>query len=220
MKSTESRIDLILGLPEPKKKSGFNHIKFFFPSGEAKSGAPLSPIVSMFQLNITQVCKDLNDTSSKYYVSGVRLPAKIFKLKVAGKTSVYRLQLGSPTIQYYIRMILLSTIDFKSYGITDDMRTSSTSDSARTESKTELKKVSNKKKSKKPSSGKKGGTNKSSSPNLDELIIPFPNTISVCSLYDIAKIHGYNKNMDIKRSTYCVFGTLSSIAIIKTIQFF
>jgi hypothetical protein len=219
MKSTESRIDLILGLPEPKKKSGYNHIKFFFPSGEAKSGAPLSPIVSMFQLNITQVCKDLNDTSSKYYISGVRLPAKIFKLKAAGKTAIYRLQLGSPTIQYYIRMILLSTIDFKRYGITDEMRTSSVNDSTRVESKTDVKNVSVKKKSKKASSGKKGGANKSSSPNLDELVIPFPNTISICSLYDIAKIHGYNKGITIKRSAFCVFGTLSSISVIKNIQF-
>jgi len=217
MKSTESRIDLILGLSDTKRRYGYDHVKFFFPAAEAKSGAPLSPIISMFQLNITQVCKDLNTQSSKSYLPGVILSAKIFKLSGSGKTSVYTIRLSSPSFKYYLNMALLSLIDFKNFGISDEMLKPY-------QTSTELSGtpvVDVKLSSKEPTTSNNniiGDDDSFSPPSDDNILVPMPTKIPLTLLYDILVIHSYNKSISSKEMAGSIFGSLRSMVKIKTIQ--
>jgi len=213
MKSTESRIDLILGLPEAKRRYGYDHVKFFFPSGEAKSGAPLSPIISMFQLNITQVCKDLNELSIKSYLQGVILPAKIFKLAGSGKTSTYTIRLSSPSLKYYLHMALLSTINFENFGISKEMLESYQSASLSDSGVGELKL------SPKSASSEASSINRSAvESQVDEISIPMPRKLPVTLLYDLLLIHSRNKTITPKTMSGSFFGSLKSMAKIRSIQ--
>lgn len=72
-------------------------IKFFFFTGEAKPTPPLGPVIAMFQLNMNQVCKDLNELSS-VFVPGLPISAKIFKTSA----KVYSIVLGFPTFKFLL----------------------------------------------------------------------------------------------------------------------
>jgi ribosomal protein L11 len=208
MKGVDSRIDLILGLPEKRKSKGYQHIKFFFPAGEAKSSGSLGPVVSMFQLNTSQVCKDLNTLSSNIYPNGVPLPVKIFKPSSVGRTSTFKIVLGCPTLKYYLRLAILSTMDLKAMGIVSP---SSEVDEVVPETGPEIAVVSQKQ----PEILENVLTD-------EEIEARVPKKIPISLLYDIVRAHSVNNTnktiSNLKSFAGSVFGTLSTMNILKKID--
>lgn len=72
--------------------------KLIFNAGEAKPGPPVGPVLAQFQLNIANVCKELNEQSLKRFAPATPIPAKIAVF--ADKT--HRVALGSPTLSSLI----------------------------------------------------------------------------------------------------------------------
>lgn len=65
--------------------------KFIFSAGEAKPGPPVGPVLAQFQLNIANLCRELNDQSSKLFAPGTPLATKIdifedksYRIRIAG----------------------------------------------------------------------------------------------------------------------------------------
>lgn len=87
------------------KEAILPHIKFYFAAGQAKPEPPLGPAIAMFQLNMAQVCKDLNE-ASVVYEPGVLVAAKVFK-KAA---RVHTLKLGVPPFKFLLETALLAQI--------------------------------------------------------------------------------------------------------------
>lgn len=85
--------------------STFPHIKFHFSAGEAKPAPPIGPIIAMFQLNMAQVCKDLNEFSKSYAI-GLPVGAKIFR---SGPKS-YQVIISPPTLTFLFENALLTAI--------------------------------------------------------------------------------------------------------------
>jgi ribosomal protein L11 len=94
-----------VGRNSKKKEAVLPHIKFYFYAGQAKPEPPLGPVIAMFQLNMVQVCKDLNDASADYEL-GVQVGVKVYK-KAA---RVHTIKLGIPTFKFLLETALLSLI--------------------------------------------------------------------------------------------------------------
>jgi ribosomal protein L11 len=79
------------------------HIKIFFNAQEAKPLPPLGPVIAMFQLNMSSVCKDLN-TASADFPAGLEVRALIFK----GKNKTYNIVVRPPTLKFLLEQGLLT----------------------------------------------------------------------------------------------------------------
>lgn len=83
----------------------FPSIKFYFGAGEAKPAPPLGPVIAMFQLNMAQVCKELNELSANY-PAGLTLSATVYRVG----PKLHRIVLGKPTLKILLENLLSSQI--------------------------------------------------------------------------------------------------------------
>jgi ribosomal protein L11 len=81
--------------------SRFPSIKFYFSAGEAKPAPPLGPVIAMFQLNMAQVCKELNELSSNY-PAGLPIAATVYRVG----PKLHRIVLGKPTLKTLLESFL------------------------------------------------------------------------------------------------------------------
>lgn len=98
------------------RKKKFPSIKFYFPAGEARPVPPLGPVIAMFQLNMAQVCKDLNEASVNF-PQGLSLAAKVYKIG----PKIHRIFIGAPTLKILLENEMLARVTIPSKeGITND----------------------------------------------------------------------------------------------------
>jgi len=81
--------------------------KMVVGAGEAKPGPPVGPVLAQFQLNIAQLCRELNEQTLKIFNQGVPLSIKV---DIFDDKS-YRIRVSPPALSFYFSQLgILSPI--------------------------------------------------------------------------------------------------------------
>jgi ribosomal protein L11 len=88
-------------------------LKVLIPSGEAKGGAPLGPLLGQYQININEFCKEFNK-ASEGYENGVYLRVFFWKSSEAQ----FLIFIKGPKIEFLLYNSFLADDD-SCYGVVD-----------------------------------------------------------------------------------------------------